>query len=155
MLLRGRIALQQSIACTYGMHLNLLTPHVHVQNLKESVVQLLDAFYAKNQTTPEKVIVFRDGVSEGELPVVQSREIPQVIAWPQLSALRLCLHGQGSLCQLPSTLAESHAEHRPRCISSCSFGDNSACLGAPQPFQEASDQGTAACTLLSSMLTAH
>lgn len=42
------------------------------------VVALLMAFYNTCQCQPEKLIFFRDGVSEGELAAVQSKEIPQV-----------------------------------------------------------------------------
>ena len=49
-----------------------------MQSLKEMVLELIKAFYQKNGIAPVKLIFFRDGVSEGEVGAVLSKEIPQV-----------------------------------------------------------------------------
>ena len=50
-----------------------------MQNLKGMVTELLTAFYNYSQNVPERLLFYRDGVSEGELAAVQSVEIPRVI----------------------------------------------------------------------------
>ena len=42
------------------------------------VKDLLLSFYQKHKIAPQRLIFFRDGVSEGELATVQRLEIPQV-----------------------------------------------------------------------------
>ena len=68
---------------------------MEVQNLKDMVEELLEAFDTKNGRLPDKLIFFRDGVSEGELAAVQTKEIPQVGPDGGLPAqqVSICVHG--------------------------------------------------------------
>ena len=51
------------------------------QDLKTIVMELLREFkIATNGKKPEKIIFYRDGVSEGQFETVQRLEIPQVRA---------------------------------------------------------------------------
>ena len=52
-----------------------------VQDLKGMVKSLLIQFYKSSgaqRLKPERIIFYRDGVSEGQFPIVQNFEIPQV-----------------------------------------------------------------------------
>jgi len=51
-----------------------------VQELKDVVKELLEEFWVANQRRPEKIIFYRDGVSEGQFETVQRLEIPQARA---------------------------------------------------------------------------
>ena len=54
-----------------------------MQDLKEIMKKLLLCFYQKNPqglNKPERLIFYRDGVSEGQFAEVQRVEIPQVQA---------------------------------------------------------------------------
>ena len=37
-----------------------------------------DFYRRKNGTFPEKIIIYRDGISDGQLPLVLDYEIPQI-----------------------------------------------------------------------------
>ncbi|KAK9827384.1 hypothetical protein WJX81_005044 [Elliptochloris bilobata] len=52
-----------------------------IQDLKETMKKLLLAFYRANRHyKPERLVFYRDGVSEGQFNEVQSAEIPQIAA---------------------------------------------------------------------------
>ncbi|XP_056427047.1 piwi-like protein 2 isoform X2 [Hyla sarda] len=54
-------------------------PHQEIMDgLKLSLVAALQKFHELNHMLPEKIIVYRDGVSDGQLSVVQNYEIPQL-----------------------------------------------------------------------------
>uniref|UniRef100_A0A0W0FNM2 Putative argonaute-like protein n=1 Tax=Moniliophthora roreri TaxID=221103 RepID=A0A0W0FNM2_MONRR len=50
-----------------------------VLELKEMMVERLLAYQAKSGSLPERVFVFRDGVSEGQYDIVLSEELPQIL----------------------------------------------------------------------------
>ena len=43
------------------------------------VQELLQEFYRNTKKRPERIIVYRDGVSEGQFDAVVREELPQVI----------------------------------------------------------------------------
>ena len=49
-----------------------------VQDFKGMVQELLQEFYRNTKKRPEKIIVYRDGVSEGQFDAVVREELPQV-----------------------------------------------------------------------------
>jgi eukaryotic translation initiation factor 2C len=54
---------------------------VLLQELKLSVTSLLIDFYKKNsKKKPERLIFYRDGVSEGQFAEVQRSEVSQILA---------------------------------------------------------------------------
>ena len=59
------------------------------------VQELLQEFYRNTKKRPERIIVYRDGVSEGQFDAVVREELPQVRLWMLyfiLSSVRLpCL----------------------------------------------------------------
>lgn len=52
------------------------------------VLELLEAYHQQHNDVPARLLFFRDGVSEGELAAVQSKEIPQVPFGLHLHPLR-------------------------------------------------------------------
>ncbi|KAL5017639.1 hypothetical protein ScPMuIL_007228 [Solemya velum] len=44
------------------------------------IVGALKKFQEYNGTTPDRIIVFRDGVSNGQLPVLMDHEVPQIVS---------------------------------------------------------------------------
>ena len=62
-----------------------------MQDLKNICVRLLKGFYRATGYKPERLIFYRDGVSEGSFAEVQRTEIPQVHAVePSLRSPILC-----------------------------------------------------------------
>ncbi|KAG8574131.1 hypothetical protein GDO81_009061 [Engystomops pustulosus] len=54
-------------------------PHQEIMDgLKLCLVGALQKFYEVNHMLPEKIVVYRDGVSDGQLSVVKNYEIPQL-----------------------------------------------------------------------------
>lgn len=51
---------------------------VLLQDFKGMVQQLLQEFYRNTKKRPERIIVYRDGVSEGQFDAVVREELPQV-----------------------------------------------------------------------------
>ena len=49
-----------------------------MQDFKGMVQELLQEFYRNTKKRPEKIIVYRDGVSEGQFDAVVREELPQV-----------------------------------------------------------------------------
>ena len=49
-----------------------------VQDFKGMVQELLQEFYRNTKKRPERIIVYRDGVSEGQFDAVVREELPQV-----------------------------------------------------------------------------
>lgn len=45
------------------------------------VKNLLKKFYHSTGQKPSRIVFYRDGVSEGQFPIVQKFEIPQVTCW--------------------------------------------------------------------------
>ena len=51
-----------------------------MQDLKQTMRRLLISFYKNtNGAKPKRIIVYRDGVSEGQFKQVQKEEVPQII----------------------------------------------------------------------------
>lgn len=55
------------------------------------VQELLQEFYRNTKKRPERLIVYRDGVSEGQFDAVVREELPQVCVWLSLSLFVLLL----------------------------------------------------------------
>lgn len=69
-----------SYLCQYGGYL-IKQPSAGqemIRNLDEAIVPLLQAFKRKNNIYPKQIIVFRDGVSDGQYEQVLEQEIPQI-----------------------------------------------------------------------------
>lgn len=50
-----------------------------ITNLESSVIARIKAYQAKNGTKlPQRIIVYRDGVSEGQFAIVRAEELPQI-----------------------------------------------------------------------------
>ena len=49
-----------------------------MQDFKGMVQELLQEFYRNTKKRPERIIVYRDGVSEGQFDAVVREELPQV-----------------------------------------------------------------------------
>ena len=47
--------------------------------LKEQMIERLQAFREKSRVLPARIIVYRDGVSEGQYPLVVSKELPLIL----------------------------------------------------------------------------
>lgn len=70
-----------------------------VEGLTAMILERLDLFYQKNKNRlPDKIIVYRDGVSEGQYKIVLERELPAIQAafekqygdekkWPKLTII--------------------------------------------------------------------
>ncbi|XP_034288812.1 piwi-like protein 2 [Pantherophis guttatus] len=55
------------------------TPHQEIiDSLKVCLVAALQKFHEVNHHLPEKIVIYRDGVSDGQLKIVESYEIPQL-----------------------------------------------------------------------------
>lgn len=48
--------------------------------LKTALIAALKRYYQENNTLPERIFLYRDGVGDGDLPVLQNFEIPQLHA---------------------------------------------------------------------------
>ena len=60
-------------------HAAHLPPSMPLQDFKGMMKDLLREFYkACGKKKPERIIVYRDGVSEGQFDAVQQQELPQV-----------------------------------------------------------------------------
>lgn len=56
-----------------------LTDIQMITNLESSVIARIKAYQAKNGTKlPQRIIVYRDGVSEGQFAIVRAEELPQI-----------------------------------------------------------------------------
>ena len=55
-----------------------------LQDFKGMVQELLQEFYRNTKKRPERIIVYRDGVSEGQFDAVVREELPQVRLWWRL-----------------------------------------------------------------------
>ena len=51
-----------------------------ITNLASMMVERLKAFQAKNKRLPARVLVYRDGVSEGQFQIVVGEELPSIKA---------------------------------------------------------------------------
>lgn len=60
--------------CVAGSKTALLV----LQDFKGMVQELLQEFYRNTKKRPERIIVYRDGVSEGQFDAVVREELPQV-----------------------------------------------------------------------------
>jgi eukaryotic translation initiation factor 2C len=49
-----------------------------IDGLKEMVINAINSFGQKNNIGPERIIFFRDGVSEGEFDQVAAKEIAAI-----------------------------------------------------------------------------
>ncbi|KAM3830935.1 piwi-like protein 2 [Vipera latastei] len=49
-----------------------------IDSLKVCLVAALQKFHEVNHNLPEKIVIYRDGVSDGQLKIVESYEIPQL-----------------------------------------------------------------------------
>ncbi|CAL8468702.1 g8242 [Coccomyxa elongata] len=78
-------------------------------NLKDALKNLLILFHKANGVKPKRIIMFRDGVSEGRYPQVQRHEIPQV-------AEAICELDQTEPgdCRIPVTYIVASKGHRTR-----------------------------------------
>ena len=61
---------------------------VSLQDFKGMVQELLQEFYRNTRKRPEKIIVYRDGVSEGQFDAVVREELPQVTCSAAASSLQ-------------------------------------------------------------------
>lgn len=51
-----------------------------ISNLASMMVERLNAFRAKSRVLPTRVLVYRDGVSEGQFQIVVGEELPEIKA---------------------------------------------------------------------------
>ena len=51
-----------------------------IQDMKDITVRMLKSFYRRNNCKPERILMFRDGVSEGQFLTVLSRELRAIQA---------------------------------------------------------------------------
>ena len=51
-----------------------------IQDMKDITVRMLKSFYRRNNRKPERILMFRDGVSEGQFLTVLSRELRAIQA---------------------------------------------------------------------------
>lgn len=73
-------------ASQYVAHLSSQTARMEiVQALEDAMVQLLNTFKTKNGKYPVRIVVYRDGVSEGQFEQVVANELPRI-----KGALELC-----------------------------------------------------------------
>lgn len=59
-----------------------MTTLVVMQDFQGMVQELLQEFYRNTKKRPERLIVYRDGVSEGQFDAVVREELPQVPVLP-------------------------------------------------------------------------
>ena len=81
-----------------------------MQDFKGMVQELLQEFYRNTKKRPEKIIVYRDGVSEGQFDAVVREELPQVTIFGSLPLLVFCL-------LLPVAVDDDHSQHRVHALS--------------------------------------
>ncbi|XP_070621455.1 piwi-like protein 2 isoform X2 [Erythrolamprus reginae] len=75
----GFVASINSIVTRWYSRVVFQTPHQEIiDNLKVCLVAALQKFYEVNHHLPEKIVIYRDGVSDGQLKIVESYEIPQL-----------------------------------------------------------------------------
>ena len=51
-----------------------------IKNLDEMIAELLQEYFRVNKTHPQNLVIFRDGVSEGQFEKVNKAEIPLIVA---------------------------------------------------------------------------
>ncbi|KAK9811129.1 hypothetical protein WJX73_005016 [Symbiochloris irregularis] len=90
--------------CVQGHRLEI------IQNLRDMVLELLEAYHQQHNDVPARLLFFRDGVSEGELAAVQSKEIPQI--FDACEAFSLKLYGQ--VMSPPLTFVVARKRHGTR-----------------------------------------
>ena len=83
-----------------------------LQDLRQAVHSLLLAWRDKNNCLPERLIFYRDGVSEGQFKTVQSLEIPQL----RMACEQVCCSCSEETHKMPSLTAPCQAESASNCM---------------------------------------
>uniref|UniRef100_A0A8C5RCH7 Piwi-like protein 2 n=1 Tax=Laticauda laticaudata TaxID=8630 RepID=A0A8C5RCH7_LATLA len=75
----GFVASTSPIVTRWYSKVIFQTPHQEIiDSLKVCLVAALQKFHEVNHHLPEKIVIYRDGVSDGQLKIVESYEIPQL-----------------------------------------------------------------------------
>ena len=73
------VASMDGRASQYCAYLSAQSNRVEmVSALEDAIVNLLQTFKRKNNVFPQHIIVYRDGVSDGQFPIVLEKELPQI-----------------------------------------------------------------------------
>ena len=73
------VASMDGRASQYCAYLSAQSNRVEmVSALADAIVNLLQFFKGKNKVFPQHIIVYRDGVSDGQFPIVLDKELPQI-----------------------------------------------------------------------------
>jgi eukaryotic translation initiation factor 2C len=73
------VASMDGRASQYVAHLSAQSSRVEmVQSLENAMKSLLETFKTKNRTMPAHIIVYRDGVSDGQFEAVIQQELPSI-----------------------------------------------------------------------------
>uniref|UniRef100_A0A3Q3XAQ2 Piwi-like protein 2 n=1 Tax=Mola mola TaxID=94237 RepID=A0A3Q3XAQ2_MOLML len=72
-------SLNSSLTCWYSRVTFQNPTEEMIGGLRVCFLAALQKYYDVNHTLPEKIVVYRDGVSEGQLKMVEQFEIPQLI----------------------------------------------------------------------------
>jgi len=88
-----------------------------VQDLTQMMVERLQSYEKKMRQLPERIIVFRDGVSEGQFDLVREKELPRILeafkklntasrGSPYRPALSIIVCGKRHHSRFPATAAD-------------------------------------------------
>jgi eukaryotic translation initiation factor 2C len=80
-----------------------------VTELQDAMVKLFTAFKNKNKRLPEHVIIFRDGVSDGQFNIVLERELPAI-------KNAIALSGVGDVDSIKIAIVICQKRHRTRLV---------------------------------------
>ena len=67
------------IVCTLHINVLSLCLHTYTYTYMYCLQSALRKYHELNQTLPERILVFRDGVGDGQMATVLEFEIPQMI----------------------------------------------------------------------------
>ncbi|KAJ6218815.1 hypothetical protein RDWZM_004627 [Blomia tropicalis] len=111
--------IRTSIAAAVGSYDNLFSKYcvsIRVQKnegdeivvqIRQMIHELLKQYYSKNKRYPKHLIIFRDGVSEGQFKTVETAEIPQI---------RLAMGEFGSMVKMNLTVLVVQKRHHTRFV---------------------------------------
>nr|XP_055052682.1 piwi-like protein 2 [Misgurnus anguillicaudatus] len=76
----GFVASLNSMLTKWYSRVTFQMPHEEIiSGFKVCLLAALQKYYEVNHTFPEKIVIYRDGVSDGQLKTVELYEIPQVL----------------------------------------------------------------------------
>jgi eukaryotic translation initiation factor 2C len=90
-----------------------------IEDLEEMMLERLNAYVRKNDQLPDNILVFRDGVSDGQFPQVKEKEVPQVH-----SACRKLCKEKGKQTEIRVTFVITSKRHNSRFFKTANTNRN-------------------------------